>query len=122
MNASNPDLKISFLCSSSRTMKCAVAPRNDTRFGVDHASAVSDTRPKDFYEMLRDQCDRMTAHQVYFTCLHFPVEFFPFFSPCFHDALCKVRPFGDLVIGNGNVVLAEVQEKVAKVRVINYID
>jgi hypothetical protein len=30
-------------------MKCAVAPRNDARVGFDHASTVSDMRPKDFY-------------------------------------------------------------------------
>ena len=54
-NASNPDLNISRLCDSSRTIKCAVVPKNDTRFGVDHASAVSDMRPKDFYETLSNQ-------------------------------------------------------------------
>jgi hypothetical protein len=100
-------------------MKCAVAPKNDTMLGVAHASAVSDTRPKDFCEMSRNQQQNVgtPGNSAHF---HLMMKLFLLRFPHFNNHLCQTCPFGDIVIGNET--LAEVQEKLAKVRTFDYID
>ena len=118
-NARSPDLKISPPFDVSRTMKCAVAPRNPVRFGSDHTSVIKDIRPKDFYQQPCDQCWGESQPQC-LTHLHFLIEFFSLLFPGLDNAFCQVRPSRNISICD--VALADVPKEFTKVEVVNHVD
>jgi len=100
-------------------MKCAVAPRNDTKSGSDHTSVVSDTRPSDRYRnhTINNGMPILRADPAH---LQLPIELIPLRLPCLDYARCHARPPGDLTIRN--TTLSEVEKQLAEERTLDYMD